>query len=286
MLTIRIWDVQHGSAAYIRTPAPKHIVNDLGIGSYEIESRTFSPLVHLKRKLGISQLDEVIISHPHGDHLDDILNFDLLTPRVLHRPKHLTEEQIWAGNKVTDEEIIEKYLEVNNRYTEPVSEENDPELPSNNGGVDIKVFSPRLANESNLNNNSLVTVITYESCKVILAGDNESVSWQALLNRTSFKDAIEGTDVFLAPHHGRESGFYSDLFNYFNPKLTVISDGRFCDTSATDRYDQVTTGWAVHRRSGADIKRKCVTTRHDGDIFLKIGRNSSDNRPFISVTID
>ncbi|ODS37411.1 MAG: hypothetical protein A7316_09440 [Candidatus Altiarchaeales archaeon WOR_SM1_86-2] len=34
-LEIVFWDVQHGSATYIKTPNGKHIVQDLGTGSCE-----------------------------------------------------------------------------------------------------------------------------------------------------------------------------------------------------------------------------------------------------------
>lgn len=286
MLTIVFWDVQHGNAAYIRTPASKHIVQDLGTGSYKGSVRDFSPLLHLKNRYGIDQLDEVIITHPHGDHLDDIVNFDRLDPRVLHRPNHLTSEEIWAGNQNANQYIIQKYLEINDRYNHPVSVENNPNLPSNNGGVDIRFFVSSSCSRSNLNNHSVVTVISYETCKVLIPGDNESSSWHELFKRDGFVEAISGTDILVAPHHGRDSGFCSDIFNYFKPRLTVISDGRFGDTSATSRYDQVTQGWAVHRRNGQDIERKCVTTRADGVISIDIGRNSDNGRAFISVTID
>ncbi len=177
MLTITIWDVQHGNAAYIKTLALKHIVQDLGTGSYKAGLVTFSPLLHLRNKYNISQVDEVIITHPHGGHLDDISNFDSVNPRVLLRPKHLTDKEIWAGNKNADEEVIEQYLAINDRYSEPVSDGENPRLPSNNGGVDIKVFTPCSCGRSNLNNHSIVTVISYETCKIILPGDNEPPSW-------------------------------------------------------------------------------------------------------------
>ena len=286
MLTIIIWDVQHGSAAYIETPASKHIVQDLGTGSYKAGRMTFSPLRHLRSQYGVSQLDEVIITHPHGDHLDDITNFSLLNPRILSRPRHLTDEEIWAGNGNADQTVIEKYLEINKGYGEPVLEGENPLLPSNNGGVEINVFVPRSCGRSNLNNHSLVSVISYENSKVIIPGDNELPSWQELLERSDFRNAIQGSDVLIAPHHGRDAGFCSDIFKYFTPRLTVISDGRFGDTSATNRYDKVTSGWTVHHRGGPDEQRKCVTTRSDGDILIRIGRDPSDQRPFISVTID
>ena len=56
MLDAVFWDVQHGSAAYIRTPADKHIAIDLGTGSYKNSDKTFSPLLHLKEKYGINNL--------------------------------------------------------------------------------------------------------------------------------------------------------------------------------------------------------------------------------------
>jgi competence protein ComEC len=71
----------------------------------------------------------------------------------------------------------------------------------------------------NINNHSIVTVITYADVKVILCGDNEPDSWQELIIQKDFIKAISGTDILLAPHHGRDSGFYSDLFCYFKPKL-------------------------------------------------------------------
>jgi competence protein ComEC len=44
MVEIIIWDVQHGSAAYIKSPNGKHIVVDAGLGSYENSDKSFSPL--------------------------------------------------------------------------------------------------------------------------------------------------------------------------------------------------------------------------------------------------
>ncbi len=120
--------------------------------------------------------------------------------------------------------------------------------------------------------------------RILLPGDNEPESWRELLGIDGFINAIAGTDILLAPHHGRDSGYYNDLFSYFTPRLVVISDGRYSDSSATDRYGRMASGWTVHRRNGADVERKCVTTRNDGDIVIEIGKN--EERPFLSVSID
>lgn len=288
MLKLVVWDVQHGSAAYLKTPNGKHITVDLGTGSFKSKERDFSPLRHLKTRWSVAQLDYVIITHPHLDHIDDILNFDLLSPRVLSRPRHLTADDVWANNRNADRDIrqkVEKYLELNQRYSEPIPQGYDISDPANYGGVDIRVFTPTMSPTSNINNHSLVVVISFENCKVLLPGDNEPPSWTELLDRSNFREAIAGTDVLIAPHHGRDSGFHRDLFNHISPLLTVISDGRFLDTSATDRYRAVTREWTVHRRNGSDEKRRCVSTRNDGVVEIDMGRND-DGRSFISVNID
>jgi beta-lactamase superfamily II metal-dependent hydrolase len=285
MLQIVIWDVQHGSAAYIKTPNNKHIVQDLGIGAYKANLPSFSPLLHLKNKLGVDKLDEVIISHPHRDHLDDIVNFDDLNPTVLLRPKHLSEKEILDANRMEDRAIIEKYLEINERYNSPVAESEQPLLPENNGGVVFQWFIPKNCDRSNINNHSVVNIITYATSKIIIPGDNEPDSWEELLGSINFKNAIKNTDILVASHHGRKSGFCAEIFEYFTPKLVIISDGRFCDSSATSRYSDVASGWTVHSKQSGDINRKCVTTRSDGDITIKIGKNEN-NRPYLSVSID
>src|SRR5438270_9584490 len=98
-LLMVFYDVQHRSASYLKTPNNKHIMIDLGTGSIKDSNETFSPLTRLKDYWGVEQLDQVIITHPHRDHIDDIENFDALSPRLLLRPTHLTEEEIRGGNK-------------------------------------------------------------------------------------------------------------------------------------------------------------------------------------------
>jgi len=285
MVKFVFWDVQHGSAAYIATPAGQHIVVDLGSGSYGESDLEFSPLLHLKSKWRIGRLDGVIITHPHRDHLDDIFHFDALSPRTLVRPGHLSEDAIRAGNRTADKDVIDKYLEISQRYSSPVGPGEDPFDANNNGRVKFERFTPLSSPTSNLNNHSIVTVISHAQSKMIVPGDNEPASWDELLQRNDFLSAIKGTDILVASHHGRESGFSSALFEHIKPYLTIVSDGRFCDTSATDRYAQKTRGWTVHKRSGGKEERKCVTTRSDGVIVVKFGENA-DGTPFIEVTID
>jgi beta-lactamase superfamily II metal-dependent hydrolase len=283
-LELVFWDVQHGSATYVKTPNGKHMVQDLGTGSYESSDKEFSPLLHLKNKYRVAQLDHVTITHPHKDHIYDIVNFDALSPRVLLRPKHLQKEEILKNVKQEDMYLFNKYFEIDNKYSSPVSPEADPTIPENNGGLKVQYFVPSACSTSNINNHSIVTVFSYAESKVVLSGDNEPPSWKELLEKEEFKEAVRNADILLAPHHGRDSGFCPELFECFRPWLTIISDGQFCDTSATDRYGKFSRGWTVHHKDGQEEKRYCVTTRNDGVITVKLGYNP-DQKPFIQVNV-
>lgn len=278
-LQLVVWNVQHGSATHIRTPNDKDIAIDLGAGY------GFSPLEHLWRSG--RRLDHATITHPHMDHIDDILNFDLVSTGTLLTPKHLTEDDIRGGNPKPNQDAeakIQKYLEIRRRYSNPVGPQDDVDLPQNNGGVSIQTFIPHQSSTGNLNNHSVVTTLQYNGVKILIPGDNEPPSWDELLGQQQFVNAILGTHVLIASHHGRESGFHGPLFDYFNPLITLISDGRAVGTSVTGKYDDVTKGWTVHRRNGTTQKRKCVTTRNDGHIEVRI--IPGNPRPTLEVIVD
>ena len=284
-LNVIVWDVEHGSAAYVAPPGGQHIVIDLGTGSYGLSNQEFSPLKYLKDVIGVERLDAAIITHPHRDHLDDIFNLELLRPKVLLTPRHLKDSDIYAGNSEDGHHIIEKYIEVRDAYGGgPPAPEANPFLAANNEGVGIECFVPKSCGVSNLNNHSVVTVLSYGCAKMMIPGDNQPASWDELLGIPQFRQAITGTDVLVAPHHGRESGFSSALFEHINPYLTIISDDASGETSATNSYHQKSKGWKVKKHNGAIEERKCLTTRDDGMVHISF-EIGSDGRTIMGVRI-
>ncbi len=289
-VTVVFWDVQHGHSTYIKTPNNRHIVVDLGTGDYSGNNLEFSPLRHLKYNYKVNQLDYVLITHPHLDHIDDILNFDLLSPKVLNRPKQLSNDEVMQGVRDRDRPKFEKYCEINDRYNSPIdsNSSNNTSNPDNWGGMKIASFTPTNCNHNNFNNHSIVVVIEYADIKIVIPGDNEKCAFDELLERESFKTAIANADVLLAPHHGRESGYHLDFINLVNPRITVVSDGRFCETSASARYSAKSRGWSVYKKSnGTTRERKCLTTNSDGEVLVNFGYSSDPNyKNFLSVKIE
>ena len=276
-LKIFIHDVGHGHAVHAFTPNDQSIVIDLGC------SDDFSPLNWLRKHT--NTIDSLVITHPHGDHIDEILKLDDFNVGQIWRPKWLSEDDVRKANQSNYSEKLDYYFDMsNNRFTHPINKDVLVGNPDFSSGVSITKHASHECGVSNINNHSGVIVFEYCGVKVVIPGDNEPPSWNALLKSQNFVNAVSSADVFLASHHGRQSGYHSELFNTIKPKLCVVSDGRVQDTDATSRYSQHATGWSVHSKSSGDSKkRNCLTTRTDGYVEIEIGRNDN-NSPYLSVS--
>lgn len=268
-----VWDVQHGNAIYVKTPNGKHLVLDLGIGDYSGHNEAFSPLVTLRNVYKVQTIDLVLISHPHLDHIDDILNLKCFSPGVLTRPDHLTRQIVMPWVRDADKEKFEEYFRFNETYTYPViGTAKDPSNPYNYGGLIFKTFDTPQLPTNNLNNHSIIAVLEYAGIKIIIPGDNEVASLNLLMQRDDFKAAITNCDILIAPHHGRESAYHPEFVQLANPRLTIISDGSICDTSANQKYSNMSRGWTVRSRlTGDSQQRKLLTTNHDGEVYINLG---------------
>jgi beta-lactamase superfamily II metal-dependent hydrolase len=274
MLEIKVWDVSHGSAVWVKFPNGRNMVIDLGAdGSGELG---FSPLRTMKNDHNVQQVDYAVITHGHADHLDDIFRLhQLYYPQILWTPRHLTDDEIRAGNRAGDITLVDQYLLVRQSYTGAVTPNLDATIAANTGQAYCQFFIPVGCSRQNLNNHSLVVVISYCGMKIVIPGDNETPSWNELMKNFMFTTAVQNTTILIAPHHGREAGYSAELLDLMKPSFVVISDGDACDTSATSRYSAKTTGCRVANRLGTVETRKCVTTRSDGHITLKLGLNNT-----------
>ncbi len=274
-LEIVVWDVQHGNAIYMKTPNDKNIMFDIGTGSHTNKTE-FSPLSYLKHKWQVDRLDYLVISHPHADHIKDIPNMiELgLEPKVLLRPNYIDSELINSSNQDEYLNLVKLYLQLDRTYRFPLSAELDPSNPLNYGGVQMSFFGQSKSGTKNLNNYSIVSVIKYANEKIIIPGDIETAGWKALLESKDFQQAIVGTTIFIASHHGREAGFHGDVFKYFKPDLVIVSDGPETDTSVTNKYNNYAQGRVVKSRTAGYntgyAKRYVLTTRKDGVIHIRV----------------
>jgi beta-lactamase superfamily II metal-dependent hydrolase len=277
-LELRFHNVGHGQAVHIFTPDSKVVVVDLG------SSEDFSPLRWLRSYT--DTIHKLIITHPHGDHISEILQLDRMGFNIhqLWCPRWLSRQDVLGQNQPTYRPHLDRYFSLVAEYNADIAEGQQVGDPAVTGGAEIRQFVAADCGTSAINNHSGVVVVTYAESTVMIPGDNEPPSWNSLLTQPQFMAAALKTDVFMASHHGRESGHCADIFALIKPVLCVVSDGRVMDTDCTSRYSGHASGWTVFSRSSPSREeRNCVTTRCDGAVEVQLGYNPQ--APFIQVTV-
>ncbi|WP_436825343.1 hypothetical protein [Variovorax sp. DT-64] len=110
----------------------------------------------------------------------------------------------------------------------------------------------------------------------LFPGDMECDGWEALLDANpALCKILPRVTVFIASHHGRESGICERIFDKLGcaPKLMVISDkGYMYDSQETVPYyrSKVDGGWPFRGE-----RRHVLTTRRDGCLTFTIERKQN-----------
>lgn len=270
-LLMTICDVGHGNCIPVMMPSSQNGSKTalLDCGGDENADEAAKYLKALK----VTKLDYLVISHPHLDHIRNIVSLKRdFSPTILARNRIITEQKIKDENAEvfeTHEKIIQTYVDMDKSYSDPVNPPDDPKIPEWGGGAYfVNFFNSDI--DMNLNNLSLASFIVYGEHVILHSGDLEEQGWKKLLENSSFLDMLKKTTVFIASHHGRESGYCADVFNYLKPMITIVSDGRFGDTSATSRYISITKGMQITKNDRSQEKRYVVSTRNDGHIYVII----------------
>ena len=263
-LKLTFFDVNLGNSTLIET-STMNMLFDLGTN----EETGKNPLFSFN-----GDLNYLIISHPHKDHLSGLSRIDYKRPIVFRRnssiPLDLIHDQIESAQTEDDKKLYMKYLELNRSYNEPVQDKNNPNDYFINGNVFLKHFAPLRTDIKDLNYYSLSIFLEYEGVKILLMGDNTKTNIEELLRNPDFLKNVQNIDLLLAPHHGRKSSYNQELMDYLNPKITIISDkSNQDDVTASDKYSSYSRGDWVSE-NGEIVKRSCLTTRNDGDIHAII----------------
>ena len=131
-------------------------------------------------------------------------------------------------------------------------------------GVEISYYLNAYPEFSDTNNLSLVTILDYHDFTIIFPGDVENSGWKSLLKDIAFQRHLSKVNVFVASHHGRESGYCEEVFKYCSPDIIVVSDASIIYKTQEQNYKRHATG--VPWEGGG--RRYVLTTRNDGMITI------------------
>lgn len=273
---MKVWNVELGLAVHVRAPNGKYVVIDLGA------SKDVSPVKELSKQSGLC-VHYLVLTHPHKDHFDDILNVHLIKPIVLSRVHNFSEAEIMNGAG-DEKEKFQAYCDFVKKYNEDVDKnhENSPRNGRPLGGLIATTFQASHCDKNNINNFSKVVVLELGKVKIVVCGDPEREALSELLANKVFRNKIQDSAILVAPHHGRESSYLEEFVDLVNPRLTIVSDTTKCDTSAVEAYGKKSSGYDVwNTLSKVKEKRNCLTTRKDGNIEVVFG--DSDDAQYIGT---
>ncbi len=228
--TISVLDVGQGLATVLEFPSGKTFIIDGGkshagrTSNFNVGQDLIAPFLWKKR---ISNLDGIIISHPHADHYNGI---KFLT-------KHFKPKVIWVNLAKTQNPSLAEY---NNLLTQAESLGIPIKIPTKDqvifkednfsiqsianlhrGHIDKLEGSAARKRDAMGNNKSLVIKLVAGNRTILFPGDIEREAENVIIaDQTEIM-----ADVLIAPHHGSITSSTNEFIKKVGGKQVIISAG-------------------------------------------------------------
>jgi len=264
-LTVSFLDVGQGDAELLQFNGHNVLID---AGTQEMGSRVECYL----KELGVKDLDLVVATHPHEDHIGGLLT-------VLN---DFTVRQVLDSGQEHTAPSFDTYLNLIDRKNIPFAVAERGQKVDLDPGLKIEVLSPPIAHFINdLNENSVVLKVTYGDVSFLFMGDASTEAEDSLLASTYNLDA----DVLKVGHHGSNSGSSRAFLNAVTPTVNVIEVGAGNDyghpTSKTLAALQ-NTGSAIYR---TDLNGNIAVTTDGEGITVTTGRSSCSSSAHVIPSI-
>ncbi len=255
-MQIKIFDVEHGFCALVTSINGQNMLIDCGHNNLT----NFRPSNYCISK-GIHSLNHLVVSNYDEDHLSDLpsLKSSLYHLGILHINDSINS-QILRQIKSTSGPLgygMLALLELLKIYIYPITE------PIAFDGIEITHYFNNYPTFIDTNNLSVVTFLKYGDVNIIFPGDLEREGWLNLIRNANFVQRLSEVKIYVASHHGRESGYCKEIFDICNPYIVIVSDGAIQYDTQKDLYSKHSNG--VNFPNG---KRYVLTTRRDGHISI------------------
>lgn len=299
MADLKIWflDVGHGDCAYIELPNGARMMIDCGCGAEHWPSKLLnyykvnkidSPAPIPNHPTGYA-IDNLVITHPHGDHIGDItaihddIGFFLLTGGYSGFIDEIAIEQIDFRKR--GQEAAKKFIVVVKKYTGKYDVSEDRIESAKPTCIVKKARFIKYEKDVDLNELSWFVSFEIGEHKVLFMGDMTAAGIDKILSSDkakTFKEFVKGTTILKVPHHGRDNGCSQKMFDLFanKPLLCVASDEILNEknegTSNIQWYSDRTSDVRISI-DGSMQNRKVLTTRKDKDIYFQISDDGNIN---------
>lgn len=219
---ITMLDVGQGDGIVIRTPAGRVVMVDTG-GRLELGSAAESPaeaigeriVVPYLRRAGVSHVEGIILTHPHGDHVGGC------APIL----RDLGADWIADGGQRYGGHAFRDCLETARAKHVPIREPRAGDVWRLDG-MTLRFLAPSMpyfsGGADDVNENSIVFMLEYRGFRMLFTGDAGEESEARLLAHHSDLRA----DVLKVGHHGSRYASSEAFVAAVHPALAIISVGR------------------------------------------------------------
>lgn len=255
-----VHDVGHGFCAHLKHDNGNVMLWDCGHKS-EYRPSSFLP------ELGVGRIDRFFVTNYDEDHISDLPNLIQSIPiTTFHRnvsivPQYLRTMKLQGGPLSPAMQSLLAMLDEYNDFSVATALAASP-FPN----VFFNTYCCSYPEFTDTNNLSLVTFLNINGTGIMIPGDIEKIAWEKLLENPAVRQDLQNVDVFIASHHGRESGYCREVFDYCSPAVIIFSDSQiqYSTQEMTNAYASHASGMLIDNKL-----RKVITTRNDGSIWFE-----------------
>jgi beta-lactamase superfamily II metal-dependent hydrolase len=263
MMILQIFDVEHGACALLTADNNTRLMIDCGHNS----TTGWRPGTYLSRDEQVSALDMLAVTNYDEDHASGANDlFDNVHVKWLWRNKSVSTATL---KKLKSEYGMGPGIERLGYMIEKVFTGGGPTpslpVPVFQGLAQRISFCNNYPTFDDENNLSMAIFLKCYGVGVMFTGDLEKPGFSGLLKDSGFRQALQSTNVYIASHHGRESGCSDEVAALLtNVFYVVISDkGYEHETQNTISFYRKIAKGGGFRDQG---KRHVLTTRRDNRI--------------------
>ncbi|MCL2489079.1 MAG: MBL fold metallo-hydrolase, partial [Oscillospiraceae bacterium] len=209
-ITVHILDIGNADSILIQCGGQNMLID---AGEREAGDRVVGYL----RSLGVKKLDTVIVSHPDSDHIGGM-------PTVVGAfpPDRFIMAFMPEGKEPTTASYKNLLKTLGNKGVNitPAKPGLTFDIGETSGNAAAEILGP-VEDSDSTNNQSVVCMVTYGSCRFLFMGDAEKQAESALLG----SGADLRADFIKLAHHGSRTSTTKDFIQAVSPTVAVISCG-------------------------------------------------------------